>query len=303
MSSQTAGDPNTSPTVPSKIDPGIQVKRDSSTETSKTSPSVNVLDRARKYTEPVGEIEDSQAKPISAGAGQPETPTALASPQSRTDTGHSMSRNHGDTSPGLANPVPEGDGYATTNQETPEDVGNHDQATVQGRRGDTFYDQYAESGSLEDIASAIECYGQAALLTPDGRADKPKWVGNLGASYQSRFQALGKLADLDMAIDCNSRALLLTLEGSLGKSTRLNNLGASYLSRYESLNQLSDLNEAIDYQSKAVLLAPEAHPDRPAWLSNLGISHLTRFEHMEEIADLNKAIEYTSRAASSTGGE
>ncbi|KAG9090180.1 hypothetical protein FRC06_001186, partial [Ceratobasidium sp. 370] len=306
MSSQTIHDSTTLPPAPLKIDPGIQVTQDSSAETAEASPSTTILTEGQTHNQTVGGVENSEAKnkiPVNAGPGQPETVAEQSEPQSKTDADHSVDQNREDKSFGLENPASHDDKVATADGETPEDVDNHDQATVLGKRGDTFYDQYEESGNLEDIVSAIECYSQAILLTPEGHADEPKWVGNLGASYNSRFQALGKLADLDMAIGCNTRALLLTPEESSGRSIRLNNLGASYLRRYESRNQLSDLNMAIDYQSEAVLLAPETHPDRPAWLSNLGIFHLTRFQRLKDVADLDKAIGYTNQAVLLKQGE
>ncbi|KAB5590461.1 aromatic di-alanine and TPR containing protein [Ceratobasidium theobromae] len=166
--------------------------------------------------------------------------------------------------------------------------------------GSSHLARYEESGSHDNLVSAIECHAQSVSLGGLGVGDLGMRLGALGGIYYARFKDNGMVEDIDRAIDCNTYGMSLTAEGHLDMPIWLKNLGNAHTYRFERLGRVEDIDNAIEFQTCGIALTPEGHPHMPGQLNNLGIAHLRRFERLGRVEDINNAIEFKTHAVSLT---
>jgi hypothetical protein len=91
-----------------------------------------------------------------------------------------------------------------------------------------LYNRFQQSGDSAAINDAVQLFGEAVNLTPDGHACKGFLLGDLGVALQDRFHCLGELGDMEKAISFQRQAVDLTLDDHTDKAGRLSELGMTF---------------------------------------------------------------------------
>ncbi|KIJ24341.1 hypothetical protein M422DRAFT_274912 [Sphaerobolus stellatus SS14] len=164
-------------------------------------------------------------------------------------------------------------------------------------------------GNLNDIDIAISLQEKAIMMTPDGHANKYKFLNNLGNSLQCHFEHHGNVVDINRAIMKKQEAVRLVPPTHPSKPGTLSSLGSSLQKEsvqldpdihFGHLGNLADLDQVILNHQKAINLTPNNHVYKPSRLHNLGCSYRLCFEHSHIETDIGSAIVIQQQAVSLT---
>jgi CHAT domain-containing protein len=154
------------------------------------------------------------------------------------------------------------------------------------------------SGSVDEVAKALERWDEALALAPPDWPDRARYHYNAGTAHLIRAQLEGSANDLQAAV----RAMEAAVDAAVSSdpSTRaLAESGAAeaLATRHRRLGDAKDLDRAVEFAERGARIAEEANSAR------LGRHRLTlgqvlgaRFDAYGEIDDLDRAIGVLSEA-------
>jgi len=151
-------------------------------------------------------------------------------------------------------------------------------ATVEHNLAVGLSDRYDRTGSLADLAAALDAAERALDASPRGSRDRPEYLAILTVCPWERYDATGSLSDLDCAIGIGTEAADELGPQSPMRARLHSNLGMLHLDRYERSDESRDLDRAIELAGIALEAASPADPERPGFCNNLANALRTRFE-------------------------
>ncbi|KAJ7450877.1 CHAT domain-containing protein [Mycena latifolia] len=169
--------------------------------------------------------------------------------------------------------------------------------------GDTYRQEYQNSGGLNNLDAALENYQLAVTLTEEGHPDRLEGLKKLGASFRDRYKESGVLEDLEMSLKRRQELVDLTPKGHSDRAGQLQSLAVSLRDRYQKLGDLADLEAALKRKQESVALTPEGDPARAARLKSLAVSFTDRYRRLGDLEDLEAALQMDREAVDLTPKE
>ncbi|KAJ6597491.1 CHAT domain-containing protein [Mycena vulgaris] len=174
-------------------------------------------------------------------------------------------------------------------QDTP--LGHSDHVGYRLMLGRAFTQRYTESGTLEDLNTALQ-NNQAAVDLAAGQPDQDRvrCLQQLGMSFKFRYMRLGDLHDLESALETDQAIMDLTPEGHPQRAGRLASLAEGFKQRYARSEDMQDLETAIHKEEEVLSLTPIAHPGRVSHLQSLAALFGARYQKLGNLDDLEAAL-------------
>jgi len=160
--------------------------------------------------------------------------------------------------------------------------------------------QYAYTGNLIELESAVRLATLVVEVTPEGHPDQPAHLGNLASNLAQRYAATRDRADLEQAIIHATAALDLTPEGDVRRADFHNNLAGHLFERMSLTANAADLDAAIRHAEATLRLTSARDEGHPRHLSNLANYLAMRFRLWGNPADLDAAIGHADAAVGSS---
>ncbi len=168
-------------------------------------------------------------------------------------------------------------------------------AFIFNESGGVLHSRYIQSGDMENLEAAMQCWEEALKLTPSGHIALC-CRNNLGTGLRARYSRNGDPEDLRRAVRYLEEAVEQTPEDSPDMPTRLNNMGNALHTRWECEGDPGDLRAGIAALERAVFLSHIRSPDLPVRLNNLARLLLQLYNTSGQIDDLDRAIEASEQA-------
>ncbi|KAH8105745.1 CHAT domain-containing protein [Phellopilus nigrolimitatus] len=109
----------------------------------------------------------------------------------------------------------------------------------------TLFNQFKETGRMEDLEESIVLHRDALELCPPGHPLRSSSFINLGIGLLTRFEQTGRMEDLEESIALLRDALELRPPGHPHRSSSLHNLAIAVQTRFEKSSRPEDLEESL----------------------------------------------------------
>src|SRR5277367_110015 len=161
-------------------------------------------------------------------------------------------------------------------------------------------ERYEETGSLNDITSAISLHEKTLVLMTEDHPGRIAILNDFSQALRIRAQRFTAIEDLNRAIESGEQAIRLTRsDDSEATVTVLENLGDALSNRFDWTGSLNDLNRVIDVMEQAVSLSSKENPKYSIRLINLSDGLHSRFERTGCEDDIDRALLTSEKAIES----
>ncbi|KAL5478974.1 hypothetical protein ACEPAI_2262 [Sanghuangporus weigelae] len=157
-------------------------------------------------------------------------------------------------------------------------------------QAESAWSLFEQSGSREDIDSAIDLYQAVLDSCPQEHPYRASSLHDLALSLRSRYNTWGDIVDLENAVVLGRETLSLRPDGHPYRHVSLGSLASSLRDRYMYSGRVDDLEESILLHRAGLALRPDGHPDRHHSLGNLANALADRYAYSGRADDLEESI-------------
>jgi CHAT domain-containing protein/tetratricopeptide (TPR) repeat protein len=160
--------------------------------------------------------------------------------------------------------------------------------------GQVCQDLYTATGRLEQLASAIKCFGMLAAAIAPADERYGAVMSAFGNALGDRYLRMRSREDLERGLFCH-RAAVAALRGA-ERATALSNLGTHLMHVFRATGDAGYMQEAVQVYRDSVAATDPASSVLAARLDNLGTALAERYDKVQDLADLNESAALHERA-------